>query len=220
MNRNELQTRRFLKRIKDDEEGAIGIGTLIVFISMVLVAAIAAAVLIDTAGNLQSRAKRTGEDAVDDVSGGIHVLNVGGEHVGGDIVAIRVYMVLYSGTEPINAGRVGSSAGNLAIYVSATDPNDDETGSDVYVADATGTTSTEWTSDEALVDPHGQFASNGILDQDSIIRITFDVPNIDLGPRSLVHMKFMVGAGGTPTVSTSYTPGTYSAQDNDWLELE
>ncbi|HID71730.1 MAG TPA: hypothetical protein EYP29_03180 [Thermoplasmata archaeon] len=225
MERKQKLPARFLKK---DEEGAIGIGTLIVFIAMVLVAAIAAAVLIDTAGNLQSRAKRTGEDAVDDVSGGIQVLNAEGQYNENhnEIDHIRVYLCLYSGTEPVNVGRVAQAiAGNLAIYVAVTDPTDQESETEVFVAFPGSTDSTNWSADEALVDPHGQFVTNGILDQDSIIRITFPVPgsltnDVYLGPRSRIEMKFMIGAGGTPTRATVYTPGTYSAQNDDWIELE
>jgi len=65
--------------ITDEEErGQVGIGTLIVFIAMVLVAAIAAGVLINTAGFLQTKSEATGEEASAQVSNRVTVISATG----------------------------------------------------------------------------------------------------------------------------------------------
>ena len=57
----------------------MGIGTMIVFIAMVLVAAMAAGVLLQTAGLVQQQAQETGTRAIRDVSTGFVVLNILGD---------------------------------------------------------------------------------------------------------------------------------------------
>jgi archaeal flagellin FlaB len=56
----------------------IGIGTLIVFIAMVLVAAIAASVIMQTAETLQERAYAVGRQTIRDVSSGLRIIDATG----------------------------------------------------------------------------------------------------------------------------------------------
>ncbi|SFR45011.1 flagellin FlaB [Halogeometricum rufum] len=62
----------------DADRGQVGIGTLIVFIAMVLVAAIAAGVLVNTAGFLQATAQDAGQESVNKVTNRVDVVSTHG----------------------------------------------------------------------------------------------------------------------------------------------
>ena len=66
------------KKIKNDKEAVVGIGTLIIFIAMILVAAVAASVIIQTQETLQQRAYAVGKQTIRDVSSGIRIIGVTG----------------------------------------------------------------------------------------------------------------------------------------------
>ncbi len=69
-----------LKQIlKNKDVGAIGIGAMIVFIAMVLVAGIAASVLVQTANKLEIQAMQTGDQTTAEVATGIRVVDIEGE---------------------------------------------------------------------------------------------------------------------------------------------
>jgi flagellin-like protein len=87
-----------------EERGQVGIGTLIIFIAMVLVAAVAAGVLVNTSGLLQSQAQDTGADAQAQVSNQIDVVSATGVDTGGSdgIEEITLIVKKSPGSDPID----------------------------------------------------------------------------------------------------------------------
>ncbi|WP_128475992.1 archaellin/type IV pilin N-terminal domain-containing protein [Halorussus pelagicus] len=76
--------------------GQVGIGTLIVFIAMVLVAAMASGVLVNTAGFLQTKSEQTGQESVDSVVNRLQVTSKVGRVPG---MGNRNYIVIDEGYE-------------------------------------------------------------------------------------------------------------------------
>jgi flagellin FlaA/flagellin FlaB len=85
-----------------NNRGQVGIGTLIVFIAMVLVAAIAAGVLINTAGFLQTKSEQTGEESSAQVSNHVQVVSGFGNVANEEVNQINLTVMRGSGSDDIN----------------------------------------------------------------------------------------------------------------------
>ena len=85
-----------------DELAAIGIGAMIVFIALILVAAVAAAVIIQTAEKLQQNAQKTGDDTQKSMTNKINI--IGG--VRGATNTVVLTLELAAGSSNVDGGDV------------------------------------------------------------------------------------------------------------------
>jgi len=95
-------------KMKNDKRAEMGVGTMIIFIAMVLVAAVAASVLISTANTVREQAQSTGEQAINNVASGFVVQDIVGL-VGTDKLEITetyLFIRLASGSPEINLDNV------------------------------------------------------------------------------------------------------------------
>lgn len=86
------------------EEAEMGVGTLLIFIAMILVAAVAAGVLVQTAYQLQQQAETTGEQALMEISTGLKTLAAYGVTNAGLTTITDLYLkiALSAGSPVIN----------------------------------------------------------------------------------------------------------------------
>lgn len=83
--------------------GEMGIGTLILFISMLLVAAIGAGVLIQTTGSLQEKSLAVGSQAQDQIANSLLLVNVeGASETAGEVSEMEATLRLAAGSEAMN----------------------------------------------------------------------------------------------------------------------
>ena len=82
---------------KEDTHAAIGIGAMIVFIALILVAAVASAVIIQTGEKLQQNAQDTGDDTSNSLKGKLKITGAYLEN-GGDF---NIILIAAPGSDPI-----------------------------------------------------------------------------------------------------------------------
>jgi archaeal flagellin FlaB len=91
-----------MKTLLSGVKGETGIGTLIIFIAIVLVAAIAASVLLGTAGSLQQKALTTGKQTQQEIASGVQVIQVSAQNgLDGAIENFEVLIKLSAGSDPL-----------------------------------------------------------------------------------------------------------------------
>lgn len=110
-----MNNRKFTR----EETGSIGIGAMIVFIALILVAAVASAVIIQTGEKLQQNAQQTGSDTQREIAGKIALKTV--RIV--DATQVRLFFESSPGSDVLDVT-------DLAWQVACTnpDPNADGTG--------------------------------------------------------------------------------------------
>jgi len=180
----------------------MGVGTMIIFIAMVLVAAVAASVLISTANQVREQAQTTGEQAINNVATGFLVQDVVGvvdTTTNDKLTQVVIYMRVTSGSPNINMNNVVLSinTGNAVEMLNST-------------ANAANDTAFQY---QKLKDVQ-EFDSN-VVGQGDILKITIDLTTANgidavVAENQLVEIKIMP-AFGQQTLITFVTPEMFSA---------
>ena len=200
---------------RNREEGSIGIGAMIVFIALILVAAVASTIIIKTAEELQQNAESTSDDTRKEISGKVNIIQiiVNGSS-GNDIDSLIVTAKIASGSTDVqvqdiewavicggengfglvtgNLGTTDPSGGALAAPESVNADRLDGTDYDATSELTAGTTfKFDINLDEDTADPN--VPSNG--DEN------FDVGeapcNASSGVGETLELKMIVDGGGT-----------------------
>jgi flagellin FlaB len=199
------------------KKGAMGIGTLIIFIAMVLVAAVAAAVLINTSGFLQQKAMATGKESTEQVASGLSALRVIGIHDGSKINYLAIYISPNAGSAPIDLNQT---------KILITDGKEKAVlkygGSDKYYnlsagGEVTNLSLAAWNLSAGqfgiivLQDAdHSCQPSTPVIDKGDIVALTINASavGLDLAPRTTVTGS-VIPEFGAPAVIEFTTPASY-----------
>ncbi len=191
-----------INRIPEEESGAIGIGTLIVFIGLILVAAIASAVIVGVMGDLQERASRTGRETQENVAPPIQVQHAEGQMDGDDIGEVSFVVTIIEGRRLYDLE-------NLMVQINGEDFSERH--------DYEGNTDGEFTLDTLVgSDPDNE------LTRDDMVEIEIGNPTADgladADTNEALTIKFMAAEGAPSTLFETVTPVEYP-EDGGSFEL-
>ncbi|HIK77976.1 MAG: hypothetical protein CXT69_06245 [Methanobacteriota archaeon] len=192
------------ENITNDNLGSIGIGAMIVFIALILVAAVASAVIIQTGEKLQQNAQQTGSDTQREISGKVTLNSV----IVKDANTFRVYFESSPGSDVLDEDQI-------EWQMSCTNPNGLTTGYQYLNGDFGATVHAA--SGAALgaaedIDSGSSYIIDLTVDGGSGAQCQADIAaNNGLGLNSEVTLWIHVNGGGS-TYETLYisdlTPGS------------
>lgn len=188
---------------KTSRRAEAGIGTLILFIAFILVAAITASVLITTSSSLQSKALTTGSKTAKQVSTGISVISIYGENASNtpQIGYIYATIRLSPGSEPLQL-----NASLVDVFTS------DESSS--YKFNQSGNCSFDWLSNSSVsrgyfaVEGKEGYTSSGLMQDGDVLLVCTKLLNV-IGESSKVSWQFTPKNGAFTRVKTE-TPHVMS----------
>lgn len=182
---------RFRRMLRRNDRGEVGVGTLIIFIAMVLVAAVAAAVIIGTSGSLQQRAQATGKEATAEVSSNLNIVGMYGERnsTSENIWNLRIYMTLAAGSVPIDLNQT------IVRY------NDGQA-----IRDFKHDNFESYGFSLSWVRGHG---TGNVAQSGDLVELNFTMKDTELAPRTDFELN-LIQAVGAPLQVAVRTPPTYS----------
>ena len=90
------------QRLRTNLNADVGIGALIIFIAMIMVAGVTASVMMQTMNNLQQQAVKTSEETIRDISSGLKVTFVSGYVQNSTITQLAVFVSTTSASDDID----------------------------------------------------------------------------------------------------------------------
>jgi flagellin FlaB len=108
---------RICKILKSKEVGSIGIGAMIIFIAMILVAGIAASVLIQTSTKLEMQTLKTGTETIAEVATGVLVEGIEGYNQSGLLTRMGIELMARAGSFDVDLSQAVIELSNSSAKV-------------------------------------------------------------------------------------------------------